>query len=69
MKKGETFEEAIRREAHEELGYELDCLKALFMHGTQNNISELVYPDNAQRMENILENMNEDVFANGHTHI
>lgn len=42
---------------------------ALFIHGTPDNISGLVYPEDVQCMDNILENIREDMFANGHTHM
>jgi predicted phosphodiesterase len=51
------------------LSLQLGTYKALFTHGTMDNINELVYPDNIQTMENILEHTTEDIFANGHTHM
>lgn len=51
------------------ISLQMGLQKALFTHGTQHNISELVYPSDIELMDNILENMDEDVFANGHSHM
>ena len=51
------------------LSLKMGLCNALCMHGTPDNISGLVYPEEVQHMDYILENIQEDMFVNGHTHM